>query len=46
MSEEDAYKEICEKYKMFNKDSVKLVCENTYEIGQDSLKYGPLFYKK
>ena len=44
-SSDDAYNKICKKYSMFNKDTLKKICDNTFVLNYDSLKYGPEFYK-
>ena len=40
------FDKIIEKYSYLNRDSLRLVCNDEYEICKDSLKYGPNYYKK
>jgi len=44
-SEEEALLNLQNQYTMLDKDSIKKLCYNDYEIGRDSLKYGVDFYK-
>ncbi len=43
-TEEEALKLAQDTYSMFNPDSIKLICNKEYEIGVDSLIYGPKYY--
>ena len=44
-SKEDAIDELVKTYPFFNEESIKAVCNQTYTIGRDSLKYGLNRYK-
>lgn len=44
MSEDEAYKTICNRYEMFNRDTLKKICNGSFILNVDSLKYGPEYY--
>ena len=44
-SKEEAIDELTKTYPFFNEESIKAVCNQTYIIGRDSLKYGLNHYK-
>ena len=44
-STQDAIDELVKTYPFFNEESIKAVCNQTYNIGRDSLKHGLNFYK-
>ena len=39
------YEELCETYSMFDKNSIKKICEDKFDIEWDSLKYGPDYFR-
>ena len=45
LSKEEALKKVEDKYLMFNKDTIKKICDETFVLNVDSLKYGPDYYK-
>ena len=40
----EAFAEVCVKYPMLNSDAIKLITTGNYNIGKDSLKYGPNYF--